>query len=117
MNHKQEIFGLLHAWFETGTEGTWFTIYTGDFTVKDWKYENMTIVKSGDHLKILNKYCLYEILWEGVVAYHPTNYDTWVGKDNTITKEDWYKYFNDGYFGVLIRDIEEASVDKLENIK
>jgi hypothetical protein len=101
---SKEYSGVLEAQSETGTEGIIWCLYTGDFTKREWSYENLVVIEPGDYLKILNY--TRKILWEGVVKYSRTSFSKVVGEDKTISPERWAKFFFNQHSAILIKKNE-----------
>jgi hypothetical protein len=64
-----KIHGVLHGWFETGSEGTSWAIQDEKF-IDDkgmYSYDGLHIIEDGDHLEILSPDKKVSI-WEGKVS-------------------------------------------------
>ena len=109
MARAKKIWGIGEAYWETGTEGVFWTVQDAKCPNS---YEGLNILENGDYLTIFDKGEESKILWRGRIAlesesHRETNeygyngqaiWGYWVhGLQRTSDVEEWTKYFFYGY--------------------
>jgi hypothetical protein len=100
-----QIKGIPSAFWETGTEGVYWSIQEPDKS-----YDGLHILKNGDWLMIVDPDG--NTVWGGLVSIDPTvrSYGHyWVhGMPDNFDKDTWYKIFvEEKHTGILIKQVYE----------
>ena len=127
MKDTIEIHGTLDSYFETGSEGVWWSIKKAPYGfAKGRSYDDLYYLENGDLLEIYDPYSLYskgehKIIWSGTIekdtksllCERPTNPDIkqqnvggfWVHwlQNDFDDHEQWYWLFVMNYPARLIR--------------
>jgi hypothetical protein len=114
------IYGVLHFWSETGTEGGHWALQDKRFITPreanvgydSWDYWGLHVLENGDELTIYDDEDGGEVLWSGVIDLEKydvftetTSHGFWKHSDQKgIPKEAWEKcFFKENYSGKLIK--------------
>ena len=86
------IYGALHAFAETGTEGHIWTVYEYD----KGGYEGLNMIEAGDNLQVFKNVRAGEVLWEGHICFneedvHDTEYGEVIRDPTHMSLEEWRK--------------------------
>jgi hypothetical protein len=122
LSNLKQIKGVLHAFWETGTEGIYWALQDFEHMTepsewqkkhgvdKAWGYEGLNILKTGDWLTIIDPEG--KTIWGGLVSIDPSirSYGRcWVhGMPDNFDKDAWCRIFTDEkHTGILIKQVYE----------
>ncbi|MDP2598330.1 MAG: hypothetical protein Q8P49_00695 [Candidatus Liptonbacteria bacterium] len=99
--------GVLHFWFETGTEGGHWAFQDARFISPDgiqWSHEGLRVLEDGDSLKIFSPGDPTKVVWSGTIelrAYPVFTEDVfgyWIHTDQAgIDRNTWADWFFNEY--------------------
>jgi len=118
----KQIKGVLHAFWETGTEGVYWALQDFEYMIepsewqkshgvdKAWDYGGLNILETGDWLTIIDPDG--NTVWGGLVSIDHTvrSYGRyWVhGMPDNFDKDTWYNIFVvEKHTGILIKQVYE----------
>jgi len=98
--------GIVHAFCETGTEGTVWSVQDEKGISPDgkhWTYEGLNCLQDGDYLRIFNDAARKNLAWEGEIKLkHPPATYLNRGVQEGVNEDAWMRLFYDQKPAILI---------------